>query len=176
MSQVTPPDQVKIRQATVADAEALRALRLEALQRHPEAFGSDYEREIVRPGSFWIERLAQPHGAVFVAAAATDLIGMTGVYRSELVKMKHNATVWGVYVRSGWRGRQVAVDLLSAAVNWAEQRSLKSVKLAVVTSNGSAIRAYIKSGFQVYGLDPAVIHYAGVYHDELLMGPCLTTV
>jgi hypothetical protein len=41
-----------IRQAASADAEALSALRLEALQRHPQAFGSNYSlRDFKRNGT-----------------------------------------------------------------------------------------------------------------------------
>ncbi len=38
---------MEIRQLTAEDAVLYKALRLEALQNHPEAFGSDYEAEKV---------------------------------------------------------------------------------------------------------------------------------
>lgn len=34
-----------IREAVFSDLQRLRSLRLEALRLHPEAFGSDYERD-----------------------------------------------------------------------------------------------------------------------------------
>jgi hypothetical protein len=34
---------ITLRQAVCEDAAGFRELRLEALQRHPEAFGSDYD-------------------------------------------------------------------------------------------------------------------------------------
>jgi ribosomal protein S18 acetylase RimI-like enzyme len=170
MSAANQSNSIIIRRAIVADAEALPALRLEALQCHPEAFGSDYERESARPASFWVERLSdRADSAIFVAESAGQLVGMIGIYRSELVKLRHNATIWGVYVRPQWRGRGIAVDLLQTAVNWAERQGLKWVKLAVIANNGAAIRAYVKSGFRAYGVDPAVIYHDGVYYDELLM-------
>jgi RimJ/RimL family protein N-acetyltransferase len=46
---------------------------------------------------------------------------------------------------------------------------MRLVKLAVVTTNASAIRCYIQCGFRVYGVEPQVIYYDGVYYDELLM-------
>jgi ribosomal protein S18 acetylase RimI-like enzyme len=170
MNELNQHNPTTIRQAVVADAETLRALRLEALQGHPEAFGSDYEREVERPASFWVERLSeQTDRAIFLVESAGKLVGMIGIYRSELVKLRHNATIWGVYVRPQWRGQGVAVDLLQTAVNWAERQGLKWVKLAVIANNGAAIRAYVKGGFRVYGVDPAVIYHDGVYYDELLM-------
>jgi hypothetical protein len=42
---------ITIRQAVPEDAVGLRELRLEALQNHPEAFGSDYDNEVNHPFS-----------------------------------------------------------------------------------------------------------------------------
>jgi RimJ/RimL family protein N-acetyltransferase len=169
-----PPELLPIRQATVADAAALRELRLEALQLHPEAFGSDYEKEAAQPAADWVQRLSSPADrAVFVAEGGSRLVGMTGIYRSENIKSKHNATIWGVYVRPAWRGQGIAQHLVEAGLDWARQQGLKFVKLAVVTTNVAAIRAYQKMGFRVYGVDPAVLFHAQVYYDELLMACAL---
>ena len=165
-----PQESVIVRQAVLADASALRELRLEALQLNPEAFGSEYEREAAQAVIQWDERLSsQTDNAIFVAAGRTGLAGMTGIYRSELIKMKHNAGVWGVYVRPAWRGQGLGMRLLEASLAWARQRGLKFVKLAVVTTNSIAIRTYQKVGFHVYGVDEAVLFHAGTYYDELLM-------
>jgi RimJ/RimL family protein N-acetyltransferase len=43
------------------------------------------------------------------------------------------------------------------------------VKLGVITTNTPAIRCYARCGFTVYGIDPKVIYYDGVFYDELLM-------
>lgn len=165
-----PQTQATVRQATVADASALRELRLESLQRHPEVFGSDYEREAPRSVADWETRLgSQTTSVVFVAASSAGLVGMTGLYWSELVKQKHNVTVWGVYVRPAWRGQGVARHLLKVCLDWAREHQFKWVKLAVVTTNTAAIHVYQSVGFRVYGVDPAVLLHAGTFYDELLM-------
>jgi ribosomal protein S18 acetylase RimI-like enzyme len=159
-----------IRQAVLSDAIALRELRLEGLKLNPEAFGSDYEREVNQPVSKWEERLsAQVNSALFVAEGSSGLLGMTGIGRSELVKAKHNGTVYGVYVRPVWRNLGLGVHLVEASLAWARKSGLKLVKLGVITTNTAAIRAYQKIGFHVYGVDEAVLFQAGVYYDELLM-------
>ena len=98
MNELNRHNPTTIRQAAIVDAEAFRALRLEALQGHPEAFGSDYEREVERPASFWIERLSErTDSAIFVAEGAGQLVGMIGIYRSELVMLRPSpnlATMW----------------------------------------------------------------------------------
>jgi len=41
--------------------------------------------------------------------------------------------------------------------------------LIVITTNPAAINGYIRAGFRVYGVEPQVIYYDGMYYDELLM-------
>lgn len=160
---------IAIRQATAADAAAVRALRLEALQLHPTSFGSDYERESPWTVADWEQRLARAYNAVFVAQDQAELVGMLGIYYSEYVKLRHNGGIWGVYVRPAWRGQGIAPRLLAASLDWARARQVELVRLAVVTTNTAALRAYLKAGFRVYGVDPRVIHYDGVYHDEVML-------
>jgi RimJ/RimL family protein N-acetyltransferase len=94
---------------------------------------------------------------------------MAGIARDEAVKMRHNAMIWGMYVRPAWRGARLAGALIDACLAWAGRQRLRVVKLAVVTTNAPAIRCYLRCGFSVYGVDAEVIHHNGVYYDELLM-------
>src|SRR5579859_657198 len=173
MSMMTTQGQVSIRPAELQDAEAYRELRLEALRTHPEAFGSDYEQQAAYPLAHWQDRLQEnadnPRGITQLAIADQALIGMTGIYRNESPKEHHAGTIWGVYVRPGWRGQHVAEGLIETCIAWGKTQGVWLVKLAVVTSNIAAIRCYLRCGFSVYGIDPAVIYSGGVYHDEFLM-------
>ena len=154
----------------MADAGALREIRLEALQNHPTAFGSDLESEINRPLSFWEEMLAdQVHNIVFVAEFEGIFLGMTGIYIRDRVKLRHTGNIWGVYVKPNWRGLGIAEQIIKSSLEWAEEMSLQQVKLAVVTTNASAIRLYKHCGFRQYGIDPNVIQWQGVGYDEVLM-------
>jgi ribosomal protein S18 acetylase RimI-like enzyme len=166
----TPRGTVTVRQATSADAVTLRELRLQALQNHPDAFGSDYAREFNQPVSYWTDRLNnQSSSVIYVAATNSNLVGMIGIYHSGLVKLQHNATIWGVYVCPEWRSLGIAGQLVESCLEWARAGRLKLVKLAVVTTNVVAIRSYARCGFRVYGVDPQVLQYEGVFYDELLM-------
>lgn len=161
---------LQIREAAPADASKLRNLRLEALRAHPEAFGADYETDKNLPLSFW-EKSLEPNslGTVFVAEADSELIGASGIKCFSSSKMSHTALIWGVYVSAKYRGEKVGEKLITACLDWAKQKNLVSVKLAVVTTNPPAIRLYVKCGFQVYGVDPKVIKVGDVFYDELLM-------
>lgn len=164
-------DSLLIRPAVVADAPALFALRLEALQRHPEVFSTDQSREEARGLAFWEQRIADVgHGVIYIATDGPDIAAMTGIYREEQAKLRHLANVWGVYVRPENRGQGAASRLIQACIVWAGERDLKVVKLAVVTTNSAAIRCYMRAGFRVYGVEPKALQHGGVFYDELLMG------
>ena len=73
-------------------------------------------------------------------------------------------------VRStSWRGKNLSGQLIEACIAWARERSIKFVKLGVAAVNTSALNSYIRCGFRVYGVEPGVLYYGGVYYDELLM-------
>ena len=165
-----PNPTIIIRQASVADAAELQTLRLEALQNRPEAFGGDYDREKQEAVSDWEKRLSeQTDHAIFVAVAKGNLVAMTSIGFPDRPKLKHNGTIWGVYVQPQWRGRGISNQLIDACADWAKSHSIKLLRLAVASTNLSAINSYARSGFRVYGIDPQVIYYDGVYYDELLM-------
>ena len=169
----TPRGSIAIRPTREEDVAAYRELRLEALRTHPEAFGATYEENLARPIERWQQNVRDGAGTdlgiTYVAEAAGALAGMTGIYRDNSAKMGHRATIWGVYMRPGWRGAGIADALIGACVSWAHQQRLRLVTLSVVTTNAAAIRCYVRCGFSVYGVDPEVIYHDGVYYDELLM-------
>jgi ribosomal protein S18 acetylase RimI-like enzyme len=163
-------NQIIIRQANVADAAALRQLRLEALQNRPVAFASDYHEEVQYPLSQTEERLKdQTTNATFVALADSALVGMMGIGQSQHRNVRHNAMIWGVYVQPAWRGKNISGQMIEACIEWARKHSVKFVKLGVNATNTSALNSYIRAGFKVYGVESQVIFYDGEYHDELLM-------
>ncbi len=175
----TSDSPVTIRAAEQRDAETFRDLRLEALCAHPEAFGSDCEQQTAYPLSHWQDRLRassnNPLSIIQFAVVDDALIGMAGMYRNEGPKQSHGGNIWGVYVRPEWRGQHIAERLIEACISYGRTQGVRLVKLGVVTTNVAAIRCYLRCGFSIYGVDPAVIFYAGVYYDEFLMMRRLNT-
>ncbi len=113
--------------------------------------------------------IASDRQALFVAEALDSLVAAIGVYRSDAPKLQHTANIFGLYVRPDWRGQRISDGLIALSLAWARAHGACQARLAVVTSNTGAIGCYVRGGFRVYGVEPAVIHHAGVYHDELLM-------
>lgn len=162
-----------VRPVRAGDESAIRDLRLEGLRLHPTAFGGDLAEEAGRPAKSWSEWVAgyldSEMNAAFVAEASGELAGMIVLRRGSSVKMRHGATIYGMYVRSPWRGQGVASRLLESGAVWAAERGVRLLKLAVEAANGAAIRCYLRNGYTVYGVDPQVIYHDGVYYDTLLM-------
>ena len=167
----TPRGKVVIRQSSLADALNFRGLRLEALSDSPTAFAMDYERSANYPSKYWEERLIMDdnESAIFFAEYDSRLIGMTGIARGGSPKTHHGADIWGVYVTSGWRGFHIAEEIIYSCRNWAKAREIMILRLAVVTTNTSAIRCYERIGFVRYGTEPLSLLYEGKYYDEYLM-------
>lgn len=162
-----------IRPVRLDDAEAYRALRLKALQEHPEAFGADYALSEARPIEYWTNMMLQGQGndqrITFVAEHAGKLVGMMVIMRGDVPKTAHNANIYSVYVDPSARGLGLGDGLMEACLDWAKRQALRLVKLSVVASNASALKLYLRHGFVVYGVEPEALYVNDSYHDELLL-------
>lgn len=160
-----------IRQAAVADVEAMRELRLEGLRNHPVAFGADYETDRNRTRQEWEIRVQE--SAVFLAWEGETAVGMAGIYPGRSSKTNHQAHIWGVYVRPALRGHGLCSKLITRCLAWARENQKKVVYIAAASSNTAAIRCYNACGFAVYGLQPTALYFDDTYYDELLMAQTL---
>ena len=155
-----------IRRLTPADVQAYRAIRLEALTNHPEAFGSaaeDFVLHAITDLEAVLEKL------VFFGALTPDgeLVGIMAFDVSQ-GRQAHRAWVIQVYVRPHMRGTGCAAALLDAVIDYA-RGEVKQLHLSVAAHNGPAIGLYQKAGFEIYGTDPRFMAVNGRYIDEHLM-------
>ena len=157
---------IRIRRLSAADAADYRAIRLAALAGAPEAFGSSYEAEVVRPLGHFAERVGSC--PVFGAYDGERIIGMVGYKREPGARDRHKAFVWGTYVEPGARRQGVARALMEALLRTAAQE-VEQLTLSVVQDNEAAKRLYLTVGFEAYGLEPRALKSAAGYADELLM-------
>ncbi|PRZ12629.1 ribosomal protein S18 acetylase RimI-like enzyme [Laceyella sediminis] len=108
-----------IRLLRETDAEAYRDVRLRALQESPEAFGSSYEEETQWTVAQFAEKLAVTPERWMLGAfdGKGKLVGVIGWYRGARLKIRHKSHIVAVYVEPEHRGKGIAKQLLSQAID-----------------------------------------------------------
>ena len=122
----------------LADVERITGLRVSA----DEELAGDLKT---------LDQFAPPSGALFVARDGDRLTGCVGVRpvasaRGETAELKR------LYVRPEARGRSVARRLLSAALDFARETGVKTVRLDTFETMTAAQSLYRSLGFRV--VDP----------------------
>jgi GNAT superfamily N-acetyltransferase len=159
--------QPNIRRLHAADADVLVALRREALELEPLAFGASPEddvallRDSVR--TFLDDHEKQ---AVFGQFDGADLVGMIGLVRASKVKQRHKAMIWGMYVTPHARNKGVGRALLEAAIKHAREWGLDQLQLTVTEAAPHAKRLYESAGFRPWGQERHALHWKGRFVDE----------
>jgi GNAT superfamily N-acetyltransferase len=130
-----------------------RAVRLRALADSPDAFGSTLAAEQDRTPDAWAARLS----AAAVSGQDYPLIAELAGTAVGLVWAKVDATnaslvnVFQMWVAPESRGRGVAATLLREAIKWARSKNARIVQLGVTCGDTSAVRLYVREGFQEFG-------------------------
>ena len=158
---------VTIRRLGPADAEAWRAIRLEALKAAPEAFGQSFEHASVQPIEHFERGVSGAH-PIFAAFAGDSAVGTAGFYVMDGPKVAHRGMLWGVYVAPEHRGTGFARRLIETVIKHAETQ-VEQIHLHVVTVNATAYSLYRSMGFVPYGIEPRALRYNGRDYDETLM-------
>lgn len=160
-----------VRQLRPDDPEPFRAIRLEALRLHPEAFGASFEEEAAHPLSFFEQRLTT--NVIFGGYLDETLMGIAGFMPETSRKRAHKAHLWGMYVRQAARRTGLARLLVDAVLDHAQHRA-ELIQLSVVSDNVGAQRLYSAAGFQPYGVEARSLKVNGHYLGEVLMVKMLT--
>ena len=137
------------------DAADYFALRREALEREPYAFGSSPADDRFQSIELVRETLGDVDQAI-VGAFAPELVGAVGIRRLARVKLCHRAELWGMYVRAEHRRSGIGRRLVEEAIQFAREREgVRQVHLAVTDRAAPAAALYEKLGFVVWGVEPA---------------------
>ncbi|SHI61947.1 GNAT family N-acetyltransferase [Wenxinia saemankumensis] len=156
-----------IRPLTAADAVAFRHVRLEALARHPEAYGSTLSDWSGRPNGAFVARLEQ--GTVFGLWTGRGLEGTLAYAREAGGNTRHRATITTLYLRERLRGQGGAEALMEAAIARARADGVAQLELTVAEGNAVARRFYARSGFEEVARLPRALRVAGRDMDEILL-------
>ncbi len=157
---------VRVRRLLADDAAIWRDLRLEALQLHPEAFGSTHDDWAGQPLSTFVDRLtgATILGAFIdgelVGSMALDAEGATG-------------EITAVYIRQSQRGRGLARRLMKQVMTVARRAGLARLTLTVAETNHAALRFYLAAGFRRDGRAPRALARDGRLLDLITLSRTL---
>jgi RimJ/RimL family protein N-acetyltransferase len=133
------------------DLALYKRLRLAALQTDPDAFGSNYAREIEFDNATWLSRMSGFDGrvgVVFVDEVDGEPTGIVGIGFSE---RPADTQLWGMWVAPESRRTGAAQRLVGAAIKWSNEQSAKTVTLWVVRANTAAIALYERNQFDATG-------------------------
>lgn len=131
-----------------------REVRLRSLADSPDAYGSTLAAEQHRTPDDWAARLS----AAAVSGRDYPLIAELSGTVVGLVWAKVDAAnsslvnLFQMWVAPESRGHGVAVTLLQEAIAWARSRQAHVVQLGVSCRATSAMRLYVRAGFQDFGL------------------------
>jgi GNAT superfamily N-acetyltransferase len=158
---------MEVRRLAEADIEAVRSLRLLALESEPEAFAESVEEHHSLAASAFAGRLCGDQDFVLGAFDAAALVGMVGFYRERRVKRRHIGWIWGMFVIPSHRGIGAGRMLLATTIDLASRLpELRSIRLSVSVTQHHARQLYRGMGFQPFGIEPGALVAAGRYIDE----------
>ncbi len=166
---MTSPDS-RLRALRPDDAPAVVALRREALETKPFAFGATVADDKGLQLDSVRVVLADPDQAIFGGFEGGVLVGMAGLRREAGAKRNHRCSVWGVYVTPRARRRGIARALLVAAIEHARGwAGVEQVNLGVTPEAEGARRMYASLGFTEWGRAPRAHRWEGRYVDMIHM-------
>jgi GNAT superfamily N-acetyltransferase len=149
-----------------AEAVAYRALRLDALKRHPCAFRASFDEEAGQSLEELAARLEAD--AVFGAYCDGALCGLAGLEIPQARNKRHKGTLFGVYVCPDRRRAGLGTTLVSRVIEHARGR-VDQLHAAVVITAEPARALYRKLGFEPYGLEPRALKVGEEYFDQELL-------
>lgn len=142
-------------------AQAYRHLMLEAYALYPDAFTSSPQERAELPLTWWESRLSdaiQAKELVWGATDGTALLGVAGLGLETREKVRHKATLFGMYVPDRYRRLGIARKLISALLAHAKaDPALKIVQLTVTEGNHAAHTLYEQAGFTTFGIEPMAV-------------------
>ena len=155
-----------------AHAADYRTLMLEAYAQHPDAFTASVEERSGLPLAWWEARVSESADArelVLGAFEDGELSGVAGLAFESRPKLRHKATLFGMYVRPASRHLGVGAQLVQAALAAATARpGIVLVQLTVSDGNAAARSLYERCGFSAFGTEPMAVAlgdgYVGKVH------------
>ena len=157
---------MNIRLLEQEDCLIFKALRLEALRQHPEAFGSSFEEESAMSDVEFLDGFKKSD--IFGAFVENQLVGCTGFFVQSPLKMRHRGVLFSMYIKPAFRKNGIGDALVKAIISHSKKR-VTQLHATVVTTNQVALNLYEKNGFKIYGTEPCSLKVGDEFYDEYLL-------
>lgn len=145
-----------------------KKLRLEALQKDPQAFGKTYSQVAEYSDEKWQE-LLQSYLCLF-AKVGNEFIGMIAIELNTTENLRHRGEIRQLYVRKEWRNKGVGEQLMNGL--FSELKKLpyfRKVVLYVTKTQLSVQTLYKNLGFRTVGTLEKDIKIGDTFYDEYIM-------
>jgi ribosomal protein S18 acetylase RimI-like enzyme len=162
---------VKIKILSVDESNDFRTIRLSALEKSPEMFGSTYIAEVEKPLVFFKNCLSS--STVFGAYYKNKIIGLATLTQENGIKFSHKVSLSSVFIEPEFQQKGVGSNLLNAVIEHSKKYA-EQILLTVADDNKPAIHLYKKFGFETYGVETKAMKDNGQYIDEVLMKRCMS--
>jgi GNAT superfamily N-acetyltransferase len=154
----------------VNDVDSFVAIRKAMLAGAPQAYTADVESDPGCDSTHLRQRLTADGFALVGAFRGDRLIGAAGLNRETRSKLRHRATLWGVWVDPEFRGKGVGEAIVRRCLELARAwPGLMSVSLSACITQTAAIRLYKRMGFEAWGVEPEMMRVNGSLHHEVHM-------
>lgn len=170
-----------IRLLTREDGPSYQQLRLESLQRNPEAFLSTYKSESALHESAFADHLDwayhPPNFGYFGLFSHEVLVAYVQLSQNFLEKQSHTVQVYNLYVGAKFRRQGYASRLMEYILDHLGQ--LDHIERAYLSCTGRNIAAYTlykKLGFRRFAVRSKAIKWQDLYDDEIEMVKLLREV
>lgn len=157
-----------IRRLGPADAEAYRALRIEAIATTPHTFAEELAAATERGIRAYADTLMDAaETKTYGAFRHGALVGFAALSRKR-PPFEFIAKVSSVFVKAEHRRAGVARSLLETVEKAAREEGVAKLTLAVAVQNARARRLYEALGYETYGVEPCAMRIHGMFVDEEL--------
>ena len=158
---------LQIRLLDPTELDALREIRLRAIEDTPDAFLDDYDEWAAKPPEAFARFFK---GHVAAAFLGEQIVGMATLSRYEGRKLKHKGMIGAVYVAPEARGRGAAKKLLLLLEEKAQSLDIEQLSLATNINNPVTIGLYEGLGYIACGVEMHILKMPdGSYIDDVQM-------
>lgn len=159
-----------IKKASLKDWKNYKEIRLDALEKDPESFGSSYEEEKKRSEKIWKNKLSEKNRIALIAVKERRVVGILIIMFESGIKLAHIANIFSVYVKKEYRGKGISTELMREALKLIESRKgTRKINLHVTTNQLPAINLYKKFGFKIVGELKKELKIKNDYYNSYVM-------